>query len=108
MFVIADRRTRRSADTAEIRRDDGKAVGKPINDASPLMPCLRKAVDENERRTATGGDVVQRHAVGDDSVVLDLHKAHPISRHFSCVSPTDAVHPLSIAGTLREGSIAGG
>jgi hypothetical protein len=66
----------RSAHPAQVHRDDGEPVGEPGHDVAPLVPVLRKAVDQQQRGTLAATHVVQPRVLHGrglrDELALDL------------------------------------
>ena len=52
----------RAADPRQIGRDNREALGEPRHQRPPHARCFRVAVQQDDRRPAAGGQVLQLHA----------------------------------------------
>ena len=79
-LVIAVERARRVAETAQVGGDHPMVLRQPPNHLAPLVPGLRPAVQEHDRRlageTGAGRDVMNRHLAEVGEVMLELTNAH--------------------------------
>jgi len=73
VFVVTRSRARRRTDAAKVGRDDPESIAQSLDHMSPLIPGLREAMNENERRSVASRYVVQRYAVSIQSMVLEFH-----------------------------------
>ena len=100
-LVIAVERARRVAETAQVGSDHPMALRQPGNHLAPLVPGLRPAVQEHDRRlageTGAGRDVMNRHLAEVGEMMLELTSGHWLSMLLKMVASSRSVGSRTIA-----------
>ena len=63
LLVVAGLRPGRVAEAAQIGRDDRIAFRQRRDNVAPFVPGLRPSMQQNDSRSASAHDIVQRHAI---------------------------------------------
>ena len=71
LHVVADDRVFGVAEAAQVWRDDLEMRRQQRNDVTPVIMCLRHAVQQEQRFALSGGDIVQADAVDPGAAVFD-------------------------------------
>jgi len=74
VLVIAGSRPGRGANPAQIGRYDGEVVSESVDEVPPLVPGLRKSMDQDQGRAAACRDEVEVDSIGDQAMMLRRHK----------------------------------